>query len=159
MVKYKGSMSLPPLVNFPLSDALPIGASPSPEAVKRLTAGMQKDGVVEGMIADLLANHDVVKHNWILASGGGNNKVKGRTRKAWLREFHKEWRKDKKMMELGFLYVAFQIFTPGGDLGEEKVPGIKLPKKLDRLDIPYGFIWDDPEGKLVPTDPDDLFSI
>ena len=63
-----GSHASDPLVTPPHSDAPPIGGSPSVEAVKRLNEGMEKDGVFEGMIAEILANNDVKNDNWILAS-------------------------------------------------------------------------------------------
>jgi hypothetical protein len=155
LVKGGGSMSLPPLVNLPLSDAPPIG-SPSPDDLKRMTKGIKKDADVLGMIDELKRNYE--QGDWILASAGGSTKVKGKTKKQWLEELHDTWNKEKRIKRRAFLYVAFQIWTPVPRAALWKAEGVELLKALDAYGITYGVVGVSSNGILFPTDPDDLFS-
>lgn len=152
-------MSLPSLVNLPLSNALPIG-SPSPDDLKRMAKGIKKDADILGMIDELKRNHD--PRDWILASAGGSTKVKGgKTKKQWLEGLHDTWNKDKRIKKRSFLYVAFRIWTPGADIHtwvKQKAEGVKLLKALDAYGITYGFVGVSSNGILIPTDPNDLSS-
>ena len=151
-------MSLPPLVNLPLSYAPPIG-SPSADDLKFMANGMKKDADVLGMLDEIKRNYS--PDDWIIASAGGRTKVKGKAKKQWLQELHDMWNNEKRIKQRGFLYVAFEIWTPGAGINtwiDQKAEGVKLLKALDLYGITYGMVGASSNRVVVPTDPDDLMS-
>jgi len=141
-----------------------------------MSAGVDADDDVKRMIIDIVSRHDHQSADWILASAGGVTKVHGKTKKQWLRDLRAQWPFETRTVEAkggkGYLYVAFQIFTPVGrekDKGvasayeywKEKDGGIKLLESLDSYGITYGAIVSHQASRgffLGMTDPDDLMS-
>tara|TARA_B100000925_G_C21844111_1_gene402852 strand:- start:219 stop:677 length:459 start_codon:yes stop_codon:yes gene_type:complete len=151
-------MSLPTLVNLRIFNAPPIG-SPSPEDLASMTKGIKKDADISGMLDEMKATYS--QGDWILASAGGSKEVEGKTKKKWLKELYDSWNKEKRIKQRGFLYVAFQIWTPGDDVSlwvAQKAEGVELLKALDKYEITYGMVRMSSDEILMATDPDDLFS-
>jgi hypothetical protein len=158
-------MSLPPLVNLPLSEALPIG-SPSLADVKHMNKSIKNDADLLGMMDELKANYEI--SSWIIASAGGKHKIKGKNKIQWLQELHDTWDKEKRFKKRGFLYVAFQIWTPGlvkhGFLdidtwNKQKEEGAALLRTLDKYTITYGWLSDSRKNDLIRIDPIYLSSL